>query len=90
MRELPPSALSRLKRRCERLAKIEKGRIVDMSDDAMNASTFFHDLSRELKKGKKNPLCDESASIARAFHRVSRKVDAFSEKLEDEGLVSGR
>lgn len=72
------------------MTQIEKSRLEDLTDEAMNNSVYFHDLSRELKKANKNPLDIESETISRAFYRVAPKISAFLEKLEDEGLVSGR
>jgi hypothetical protein len=72
------------------LTQIEKSRLQDLTDDAVNASYFFHDLGRELKKADINPLDAQSEAISRAFFKVSLNISAFLEKLEDEGLLSGR
>jgi len=67
--------------------QIEKGRIVDMADELHNLSSYFDELARGELRGK-NPLKEDASNLSRALHRLSRKVDAFVEKLENEGLVA--
>jgi hypothetical protein len=68
---------------------IEKNRLLDIADETLNNSYIFHDLSRELKRAKKNPLEGQAELLSKELFRAATKISTFLEKLEDEGLLGG-
>ena len=66
--------------------QIEKGHLDNLVDELANQSFYFNDRSHDALKDK-NPIKSEALYLSKALLRLSLKVVAFKETLEDEGLI---
>ncbi len=67
---------------------IAKRHLDDLIDELANQSFYFNDRAHDTLKDK-NPIKSEALYLSKALLRLSLKVVAFKETLEDEGLIGG-
>lgn len=67
---------------------MEKGYLDNIIDELANQSFYFNDRAHDTLKDK-NPIKSEALYLSKALLRLSLKVVAFKEALEDEGLIGG-
>lgn len=71
------------------MTQIEKSRLDDLIDELANQSFYFNDRAHDTLR-EKNPLREDALHLSKSLLRLSLKVVAFKEHLEDEGLLQGR
>ena len=65
---------------------IQKTHLENLIDELANQSFYFNDRAHDTLR-EKNPLREDALHLSKSLLRLSLKVVAFKEHLEDEGII---